>query len=45
LGLSLSRRIIQEYHHGRLFVKESIPGKGTTFRIRLGEQHLRRSQT
>jgi signal transduction histidine kinase len=37
LGLSLSRRIIQEYHHGRLFVKESIPGKGTTFRIRLGE--------
>jgi len=35
LGLSLSRRIIQEYHHGRLFVKESTPGKGTTFRIRL----------
>jgi len=37
LGLSLSRRIIQEYHHGRLFVKESTPGKGTTFRIRLSE--------
>lgn len=35
LGLSLARRIIQEYHHGRLFVKESVPGKGTTFRIRL----------
>ena len=35
LGLSLSRRIIQEYHHGRLFVKESTPGKGTTFRIRM----------
>ncbi|HEX5316199.1 MAG TPA: ATP-binding protein, partial [Candidatus Kapabacteria bacterium] len=35
LGLSLARRIIQEYHHGRLFVKESQPGKGTTFRIRL----------
>jgi signal transduction histidine kinase len=35
LGLSLARRIIQEYHHGRLYVKESQPGKGTTFRIRL----------
>ncbi len=35
LGLSLARRIIQEYHHGRLFVKESQTGKGTTFRIRL----------
>jgi hypothetical protein len=35
LGLSLARRIIQEYHHGKLFVKESQPGKGTTFRIRL----------
>ena len=35
LGLSLARRIIQEYHHGRLFVRDSQPGKGTTFRIRL----------
>lgn len=35
LGLSLARRIIQEYHHGRLYVKESTPGKGTTFRIRM----------
>ncbi len=35
LGLSLALRIIQEYHHGRLFVKESQTGKGTTFRIRL----------
>jgi signal transduction histidine kinase len=35
LGLSLALRIIQEYHHGKLFVKESQPGKGTTFRIRL----------
>jgi signal transduction histidine kinase len=35
LGLSLSRRIINEYHHGRIFVKESAPGKGTTFRIRM----------
>ena len=35
LGLSLVRRIIREYHHGRIFVKASEPGKGTTFRIEL----------
>jgi signal transduction histidine kinase len=33
LGLSLSKRIIEKYHHGSLFVKFSEPGKGTTFRI------------
>jgi signal transduction histidine kinase len=36
LGLSLSKRIIEDYHRGRLFVKQSAPGEGTTFRIRLG---------
>jgi signal transduction histidine kinase len=35
LGLSLSKRIIESYHHGKLYIKESKPGKGTTFRIRL----------
>ncbi len=35
LGLSLARRIIEDYHRGKLFVKQSIPGVGTTFRIRL----------
>lgn len=35
LGLSLSKRIIETYHKGRLFVKESKLGKGTTFRIKL----------
>jgi signal transduction histidine kinase len=35
LGLSLSRRIIEKYHAGRIFVKRSAPGKGTTFRITL----------
>ncbi len=35
LGLSLARRIIENYHKGKLFVKQSSPGKGTTFRIRL----------
>ena len=32
LGLTLAKRIIEEYHHGKIFVKESSP-KGTTFRI------------
>ncbi len=33
LGLSLSKRIIDQYHKGSLFVKQSELGKGTTFRI------------
>ena len=33
LGLSLAKRIIEQYHKGRIFVKESEVGKGTTFSI------------
>lgn len=33
LGLSLSKRIIKQYHKGELFVKNSEQGQGTTFRI------------
>ncbi len=33
LGLTLSKRIIEQYHKGEIFVKSSEPGKGTTFRI------------
>jgi nitrogen-specific signal transduction histidine kinase len=33
LGLSLSKRIIEGYHDGKIFVKTSIPGEGTTFKI------------
>jgi signal transduction histidine kinase len=33
LGLSLSRRIVEQYHKGEIFVKQSEAGKGTTFRI------------
>lgn len=33
LGLSLSKRIIDQYHKGQLYVKSSEPNKGTTFRI------------
>lgn len=33
LGLSLSKRIIEQYHQGQLFVRQSEVGKGTTFRI------------
>ncbi|MCX6353142.1 MAG: HAMP domain-containing sensor histidine kinase [Bacteroidetes bacterium] len=36
LGLSLTKRIIENYHKGEIFVKDSEQGKGTTFRIRLG---------
>ncbi len=35
LGLSLARRIVEEYHKGRIFVKQSELGKGTTFRIEM----------
>jgi len=35
LGLSLSKRIVEDYHKGKIFVKSSTPGKGTTFRIQL----------
>ncbi len=35
LGLSLAKRIIEEYHHGRIYVKSSEVGVGTTFRIEL----------
>ncbi|SFP70630.1 sensor histidine kinase [Parafilimonas terrae] len=37
LGLTLSKRIIEQYHKGALFVKHSEPGKGTTFRIELNK--------
>ena len=33
LGLSLAKRIISEYHSGKIFVKSSVVGKGSTFRI------------
>ena len=35
LGLSLAKRIVESYHKGRIFVKHSELGKGTTFRIEL----------
>lgn len=35
LGLTLSKRIIEQYHNGKIFVKESSPETGTTFRILL----------
>ena len=38
LGLSLAKRIVEEYHKGRIFVKSSELGKGTTFRIELGKR-------
>ncbi len=35
LGLSLSKRIIEEYHKGKIFVKSSVEGEGTTFSVLL----------
>lgn len=35
LGLSLAKRIVEDYHQGRIFVKNTELGKGTTFRIEL----------
>ncbi|MDJ1482082.1 HAMP domain-containing sensor histidine kinase [Cytophagaceae bacterium YF14B1] len=35
LGLTLAKRIIENYHQGKIFVKSSEPNKGTTFRILL----------
>lgn len=33
LGLSLAKRIIEDYHKGKIFVRNSVIGQGTTFRI------------
>lgn len=35
LGLPLAKRIVEDYHHGKIRVKASEPGHGTTFRIEL----------
>ncbi len=35
LGLSLVKRIVENYHHGKIFVRSSVPNLGTTFRITL----------
>ena len=44
LGLSLAKRIVEEYHKGRIWVKHSEVGIGTTFRIEL-KNPLRKSKT
>ncbi|MDH6355496.1 two-component system, sporulation sensor kinase D [Dysgonomonas sp. PH5-45] len=44
LGLSLVKRIIEEYHHGKIYVKSSEIGVGTTFRIELKTQQNEKVQ-
>lgn len=39
LGLSLARRIIEDYHKGKIFVKNSVVGQGTTFRVSLRKDY------
>ena len=38
LGLSLAKRIVENYHRGKIFIKHSEPGKGATFRITLRKE-------
>lgn len=38
LGLSLAKRIVHDYHHGRIFVQRSEPNRGTTFRVMIPRQ-------
>jgi signal transduction histidine kinase len=48
LGLALARRVIEEYHGGRLSVRKSVPGEGTTIAIVLRGRiagHARRRPT
>ena len=40
LGLSLAKRIVEEHHRGKIFVKQSGANKGTTFRIILSQNKL-----
>ena len=40
IGLTLVRRIIEQYHNGKIFVKQSAPGQGTTFRIELKKNEV-----
>jgi signal transduction histidine kinase len=41
LGLSLAKRIVENYHKGKIFIKDSEINKGTTFRIILQKNHLK----
>lgn len=38
LGLSLTKRIIEEYHNGKIYVLQTVPGEGTTIRVELPDQ-------
>ncbi len=40
LGLTLTKRIVEQYHHGVIYIKQSELGKGTTFRIELKKEEV-----
>jgi len=39
LGLSLAKRIVNEYHRGKIFVKQSVINEGTTITVKLPDAH------
>jgi signal transduction histidine kinase len=43
LGLSLARRIVEEYHKGHIYVKSSELGKGTTFRVEIPQRKAKKT--
>ena len=44
LGLSLAKRIVEQYHHGKIFVLQSEVGKGTTIALRLNKKMSKRER-
>ena len=43
LGLSLVKRIIEQYHFGKVFVKSAVMNQGTHFRILLDSEKIRKN--
>jgi signal transduction histidine kinase len=41
LGLALARRVIREYHQGRIYIAESVTGQGTTVAVALRVRSMR----
>lgn len=44
LGLTLAKRIVEDYHGGSIFVRSSVPGRGTVMRIELPARQIHHAQ-